>query len=157
MPDYEFEETWDWKYLANYFDITVPYDDVIDVKTSLHDRDLFVYERYNDDWLEKRGKLEEPLDKIGLYCQTNESDIAEDIRLHKLKSLIGKAKFDLVEEYNHTDVDEEEVCDVCRAFVEQFVEDNDMTHTEFWEKMLEIENDYVFMDALQRNIRDLWW
>lgn len=158
MGNYEFEETYDWRYLADYFDITVPYNDVIEVKQSLYEQDMFIYTDKHDEWIEEMNEMIDPIDKAGYYCYHSESDIVDDIRLSKLKTLIGKAKFDLSKDHDHCpEIDGEEVYSVCREFVKKFVKDADYTYTEFWEKMLEIESDYVFLDALQRNIRDLWW
>lgn len=140
----KFDETHDYSILAEHLGLEVTGEDMVNALNKLDDKNLLLFD-YDHDEFDYRS-----IEKVGIHCYTTRLDVQQDILAEKLKSYL----FNLA--YYESERNEQDVEDI-REFVEQHAEESMCTSGKFYEKLAEIDDDYVFLTFLSRNIKSLWW
>lgn len=151
-----FEETYDWSILADHLGIEVTEEEVDEVIEKLKDKDLWINQDKYDSYDERIDKQEAvSIEELGMYSYQFRDDVERDIKLNKLENYLWELAFnvteDMEEEYDQQDVDD------IREFVNQHAEESFAMSGQFFKKLSEIDDDYLFLRYLGETVKDLWW
>lgn len=139
--EFEFEEVWDWWYLAKYFDLEVSDEEVEEYYTKVDEMGLIRHTKSDIDQFS--------LWKIGVPMLIVKNDIKDKLLIHKLRKFIHNNIM------KNRKWDSEEA-QAIRSFVRQLSNQGHTMSCIFWEHLLEIDEDYVFFDYLCKNLESLW-
>jgi hypothetical protein len=151
----EFVNTCDYTYLADELGIEVTSDDIEEAKSIL--------EKYNinlmmDDEL-KREKTDElkKVDVKPIVCY-DKDDFKREIKRIKLKEFIWDeilGKCVDISANENGDEDYQNYTKIIREFVQQHAEDSFASDHIFWEKLSDIDDDWVFFKMVSENLKSL--